>query len=76
MLFLAKGIVARREPLANIIFHSSELIPGGSPYNATDADVDRFYDALRELLSFLSNQGVEGRTFREFRDEWVTGDTR
>ena len=76
MLFLAKRIVAMREPLANIIFHSSELIPGGSPYNATEADVDRFFDSLRELFSFLSGKGVEGRTFREFRDEWVAGDAR
>jgi peptidoglycan/xylan/chitin deacetylase (PgdA/CDA1 family) len=76
MLLLAKRIVSTREPLANIIFHSSELIPGGSPYNATEADVDRFYDALRELLSFLSDKGVEGRTFREFRDKWVAGVSR
>jgi hypothetical protein len=76
MLFLAKRIVENREPLANIIFHSSELIPEGSPYNATDADVDRFFEGLGELLSFLSGKGVEGRTFREFREEWVAGDSR
>jgi hypothetical protein len=76
MLFLAKRVVENREPLANIIFHSSELIPGGSPYNATEADVDRFFDSLGELLSFLSGKGVEGRTFKEYRDEWVSGDSR
>jgi hypothetical protein len=74
MLWLAEKLVADKAPIANIIFHSSELLPGGSPYNVTRADVDSFYSALRTLLDFLAKRGVQGRTFREFRDEWIAGE--
>jgi peptidoglycan/xylan/chitin deacetylase (PgdA/CDA1 family) len=74
MLWLAERLVATKAPLANIIFHSSELLAGGSPYNVTEADVESFYASLRTLLEFLAKRGVEGRTFRELRDEWIAGD--
>jgi hypothetical protein len=60
---------------ANVIFHSSELLPGGSPYNETKDDVERFYRDLEGLLSFLVENGARGATFREFRDSWVQGGT-
>jgi peptidoglycan/xylan/chitin deacetylase (PgdA/CDA1 family) len=71
MLWLAEKLVSTKAPLANIIFHSSELLPGGSPYNVTETDVERFYEALRKLLELLAKRGVQGKTFREFRDEWI-----
>ena len=71
MLALAERIVDANEPTANIIFHSSELMPGGSPYNQTSNDVDRFYAELGELLSFLTERGVRGATFQEFRNQWI-----
>jgi hypothetical protein len=74
MLWLADRLVATKSPLANIIFHSSELLPGGSPYNVTPIDVERFYTSLRKLLERLVERGVKGRTFREFRDEWIAGE--
>ena len=74
MAWLAEKLVAAKAPLANIIFHSSELLPGGSPYNQTVADVDGFYASLRTLFELLAKRGVQGRTFREFRDEWIVGE--
>ena len=74
MLWLAEHVVSTKVPVANIIFHSSELLPGGSPYNSTVEDVEAFYDNLSTLLRFLAERGVEGRTFREFRDEWMGGE--
>ena len=71
MLWLADHLLKRGLPVANIIFHSSELIPGGSPYNRTAEDVEAFYENLEALLGFLAERGVEGRTFREFHDEWA-----
>ena len=75
MLWLAEHLLKSKMPVANIIFHSSELIPGGSPYNATAKDVETFYEKLSTLLRFLAERGVEGRTFREFHDEWVAGES-
>ena len=73
MLWLAAHLLKTQTPVANIIFHSSELLPGGSPYNTTHEDVENFYKNLEALLSFLTERGVEGRTFREFHQEWVAG---
>ncbi len=56
---------------ANIIFHSSELLAGGSPYNATENDVERFYRDLESLLAFLTGEGARGATFSEFREQFV-----
>jgi hypothetical protein len=71
MLWLAEHLLKERLPVANIIFHSSELIPGGSPYNRTAEDVETFYRDLEALLGFLAERGAEGKTFREFHEEWT-----
>ncbi len=73
MLWLAGKLVASGSAVANIIFHSSELLPGSSPYYRTPEDVEGFYRSLRALLGFLVVKGAQGRTFREFRDDWVAG---
>jgi hypothetical protein len=71
MLLLARRVLDGEAPTANIIFHSSELLAGGSPYNQTEEQVETFYRELEALLSFLSENGAVGSTFREFRDQWV-----
>jgi peptidoglycan/xylan/chitin deacetylase (PgdA/CDA1 family) len=58
---------------ANVIFHSSELLAGGSPYNQTREDVERFYRDLESLLAFLTGEGATGATFSEFREQFVRG---
>lgn len=58
---------------ANIIFHSSELLAGASPYNPTQKDVEGFFRDLESLLAFLTEQGATGVTFSEFREDWLQG---
>jgi len=67
---LARRILDDGRAPANIIFHSSELLPGASPYNQTKEDVERFYRDLEALLAFLVDHGATGATFREFRENW------
>ena len=67
---LARRVLSEGSAPANIIFHSSELLPGGSPYNETRDDVERFYRDLESLLAFLVESGASGATFREFREGW------
>jgi len=71
MLLLARRVLDGEAPTANIIFHSSELLPGGSPYNQTAEQVETFYRQLETLLAFLKENGAVGSTFREFHDAWV-----
>jgi len=68
---LATRLVASGVPTANIIFHSSELMPGGSPYNQTSKDVDRFYEDLEGLLHHLVGLDAYGSTFIEFHERWT-----
>lgn len=71
MLAFADALHARRVPCFNIIFHSSEVLPGGSPYTPDGASVERFLDALRRLLAHLTQRlAAVPRTYREFRQAW------
>ena len=71
MKALASRLTASGVPCLNVIFHSSELLPGGSPYNRDEASVTRFLDELRRLLEHVMGRlGAEGRTFAEFRAAW------
>ncbi len=62
--------LARRSgsPVLNLTFHSSELMPGGSPYNPTEESIEDLFARLEGFLSFLRASGVEGVTLAEARD--------
>jgi hypothetical protein len=72
MLAFASWLHAQGAPCFNIIFHSSEVLPGGSPYTPDEPSVRRFLDDLRALLAHLTGtlQAV-GRTYREFAQGWA-----
>jgi hypothetical protein len=53
-------------PVLELMFHSSELLPGGSPYNRTPADVDRVFDRLDGLFAYLKTLRAEGTTLSAF----------
>jgi len=55
-------------PVLNLTLHSSELMPGGSPYNRTDAAIDDLFVRLDGYLSLAASQGVEGVTLTEARN--------
>lgn len=67
MLAFASRLFEARVPCFNIIFHSSELLPGGSPYTPDEKSVTRLKDDLERLLEHLVGRlGAVGRTYREF----------
>jgi hypothetical protein len=71
MLSFASRLKERGAPCFNVIFHSSELLPGGSPYNPDAASVGRFETALRRLLEHVTSRlGAVGRTYAEFARGW------
>jgi hypothetical protein len=71
MLAFASRLKRAGVPCFNIIFHSSELLPGGSPYTPDEASVSRFLDDLKRLLEHLTARlGGVGRTYSQFRAEW------
>ena len=53
--------------MLNLLFHSSEAIVGGSPYNRTQAELDAFCDRLERFLAFATRDlGAVPATFAEF----------
>lgn len=71
MLAFATRLADQGVPCFNLLFHSSELVPGGSPYTPDQQSVDRFLDDLRRVLDHLTGRlGAVGRTYAEFAAGW------
>lgn len=49
-------------PVLNMTLHSSELMPGCSPYNKTEASIEDLYRRLEDFLGGLRRDGLEGLT--------------
>lgn len=73
MIALANQIAGRGVPLLNLLFHSSEAIVGGSPYNRTQAELDAFFDRLSAILTHATRVlGARPMTFAEFRRDFLS----
>jgi hypothetical protein len=58
-------------PILNLLFHSSEAIVGGSPYNRTQGELDAFYERLGRVLTCATTDlDAEPLTFAEYRDHF------
>jgi hypothetical protein len=68
MIALARDLAEAKEPVLNLLFHSSEAIVGGSPYNKTEAELAAFCDRLERFFEFaIGTLEAEPATFREFK---------
>jgi peptidoglycan/xylan/chitin deacetylase (PgdA/CDA1 family) len=68
MCALARRLKDDRVPLLNLIFHSSEAIVGGSPYNRTEWELEQFFERLEQVLAYaMHDLGAIPVTFSEFR---------
>lgn len=70
MLELARRAREERPPHLELMLHSSELMPGGSPMFQGAAQIDRLYESLEILFEELAGW-CRGMTLAEFRDHWV-----
>jgi peptidoglycan/xylan/chitin deacetylase (PgdA/CDA1 family) len=68
MIALARQLAGAGEPVLNLLFHSSEAIAGGSPYNRTESELTAFLDRLDRFFDFARGTvGATPATFVEFR---------
>jgi hypothetical protein len=68
MTSLARDLAAAGEPVLNLLFHSSEAIVGGSPYNRTEAELSAFCDRLERFFEYaIGTLRAAPATFAEFR---------
>jgi hypothetical protein len=71
MKSLARDLARAGEPVLNLLFHSSEAIVGGSPYNRTQSELDAFCARLEAFLAFATTDlGATPATFAEFRERY------
>ncbi len=72
MKTLARRMASDGTPHLNLLFHSSEAIVGGSPYNRTEAELAAFLGRLDDFLRFAANDlSAAPATFSEFRAAWA-----
>jgi Polysaccharide deacetylase len=72
MIALARALADWNEPVLNLLFHSSEAIVGGSPYNRTQPELDAFCERLERFLAFATGElGAVPATFTEFRSTYL-----
>ena len=76
MISLASDLASAKEPVLNLLFHSSEAIVGGSPYNRTDAELAAFCDRLERFFAFaIGTLKATPATFAEFRARYCASST-
>lgn len=57
-------------PVLEFMIHSSELMPGGSPYAKTDLAVEHLYKKLELFFSFLKENNIKNKTLTNFAKEY------
>ncbi len=61
-----------------MMFHSSELMPGGSKNTRDEQAVEQLYRVFTEIFDFLKHEQVESQTLTEYAQSWIqqrtTGD--
>lgn len=73
MCALGRQLVKQGAPILNLLFHSSEAIVGGSPYNRTQGELDAFLERLSTFLTYARQElGAEGMTFEEYHRAFTT----
>lgn len=54
------------------MIHSSELMPGGSPYFVTEQQIERLYDTIEALFQYVSSLGYVGETLESYTNRHIT----
>lgn len=52
-----------------MIIHSSEFMPGGSPYNKDEASIERLLKRFIGFFEFLKEENIKSTTFEEIAKE-------
>ncbi|MBM3243044.1 MAG: hypothetical protein FJZ16_06255 [Candidatus Omnitrophica bacterium] len=73
MKSVADCVIQNNGPILNITFHSSEIMPGASPYNETEKDVENFLNRLDMFLEYsIGKMGCKNTTLIDYRKSFHT----
>ncbi|RMD91402.1 MAG: hypothetical protein D6813_07700 [Calditrichaeota bacterium] len=53
---MVETVLSNGTVFLNMMFHSSELMPGASPYNKTEEDVENFLNKIKELYLYVASR--------------------
>lgn len=71
MTLVCDRLSASGAPVLNLMFHSSELIAGGSPKVATDEQSREFRESLEIVFAHVTSRlGVRPLLLREYAEHW------
>jgi len=74
---VAQAFLDRRLPVLQVMFHSSELMPGASPYVRDAAGLEAFLARLRAVLEIVcAGRGVVPATLLEVRERLTAAPVR
>jgi hypothetical protein len=59
-----------RRPLV-MMFHSTEVLAGASPYPQTEAEVEKYLNALGTVFDTVANCGIKSCTLSEYREKFL-----
>ena len=48
------------------MIHSSELMPGGSPYFKDNLSIDKMYETMNQVFTYAHELAYEGETLKEY----------
>ncbi|HLJ10126.1 MAG TPA: hypothetical protein VKU82_03000, partial [Planctomycetaceae bacterium] len=72
MARLADNYMARQAPAIVLMFHSSSLLPGASPYVKTAGDLEKFFGRLRATFEHcLGKRRMTSATLTSFARRFV-----
>jgi hypothetical protein len=72
MLWIAERVIDGGRDYAEFMLHSSELMPGGGPTFRTERDIERLYEHLETLFSWMASRFV-GMTLAAYKDRFARG---
>lgn len=70
MKYIIDRCVSEKVPYVMFMLHSSEMMPGGSPYFKNSNEIERLYNDITLLFEYASNH-YEGATLKEFGEEYL-----
>lgn len=72
MIRLSRNVLDEGGKVLTMMFHSSEIIVGGSPHHSNEAKLSHFFNQLEEILSYLiKERGLKSCTLSEVYTRWI-----
>ena len=70
LLFLSNHVKDEGEDYLEFMIHSSELMPGGSPYFKSEEEIELLYSIMQEYFGWISENGYKGASLSDYIVSW------